>query len=184
MSVNIKSISIVALACYVGLVAAHFAWSQKPAVDASGRHSTYLVVYRPGPAWLPGKPASEQPLKEHGRYMLSLYKKGTLRFAGPFADNSGGAMAFEAANDDDAKAVVGADPAVASQVFVAELHPWSLMNWEQFLNKAAQTPADSSRDKTERTRVVMVRTLPCMDGEHQKVTRNCAQRLLSYRKIG
>src|SRR5258708_29264173 len=116
--------------------------------------------------------------------MLSLYKKGTLRFAGPFADNSGGAMAFEAADDDDAKAVVGADPAVASQVFVAELHPWSLMNWEQFLNKAAQTPADSSPDKTQRTRVVMVRTLPCMHAEHQKVTRNCAQRLLSYRKIG
>jgi uncharacterized protein len=142
MSMNIKSISVVTMTCYVGLLVAHFAWSQKPAPVAPGQRSTYLVVYRPGPAWLPGKPISEQPLKEHGRYMLSLYKKGTLKFAGPFGDNSGGAMAFEAADDDDAKAVIGADPAVASQVFVAELHPWNLMNWEKFLNKAALIPAD------------------------------------------
>src|SRR5258708_27994630 len=149
---KIKWSGSVAVAFYGGFVAALFAWSQKPAVDASGRHSTYLVVYRPGPAWLPGKPASEQPLKEHGRYMLSLYKKGTLRFAGPFADNSGGAMAFEAANDDDAKAVVGADPAVSMQGFVPELSPRSLMNWEQFLNKGAQDSSGSSRDQTQRAR--------------------------------
>ena len=33
---------------------------------------TFLIIYRPGPAWLPGKSVSEQPLKEHGRYMLGL----------------------------------------------------------------------------------------------------------------
>jgi hypothetical protein len=38
--------------------------------------TTFLVIYRPGPAWLVGKSVSEQPLKEHGKYMLSLYVKG------------------------------------------------------------------------------------------------------------
>jgi hypothetical protein len=38
--------------------------------------ATFLVIYRPGPAWLPNKPPSEQPLLEHGRYMLSLFAKG------------------------------------------------------------------------------------------------------------
>jgi hypothetical protein len=51
--------------------------------------ATYLVVYRPGPSWVAGKPLAEQPLKEHGRYMLELYGKGTLKFAGPFLDDSG-----------------------------------------------------------------------------------------------
>ena len=30
--------------------------------------ATYLVVYRPGPAWLTGKSVVDQPLKEHGKY--------------------------------------------------------------------------------------------------------------------
>ena len=38
--------------------------------------ATYLVIYRPGPAWLTSKSVMEQPLKEHGKYMLSLYIKG------------------------------------------------------------------------------------------------------------
>src|SRR5215470_2653235 len=80
--------------------------------------STYLVVYRPGPAWVSGKPLTEQPLKEHGQYMLSLYKKGILKLAGPFTDNAGGAVVFEAENEDDTKAVVAVDPAVTSKIFL------------------------------------------------------------------
>jgi hypothetical protein len=54
--------------------------------------ATYLVIYRPGPAWLTGKSVMEQPLKEHGKYMLSLYIKGSMRLAGPFTDNAGGGV--------------------------------------------------------------------------------------------
>jgi uncharacterized protein YciI len=99
------------------------------------RKATYLVVYRPGPAFISGKPLAEQPLKEHGRYMLSLYKQGTLKFAGGFSDNAGGAAAFEAASDDEARAIVAADPAVMSQVFLAEFHPWRWVDWERLIKK-------------------------------------------------
>src|SRR5262245_1331647 len=105
--------------------------------EAQKKKSTYLVIYRPGPAWIPGKPITEQPLKEHGKYMLSLYKNGALKFAGPFTDNAGGAVVFEAANEDEAKAVVAADPAVASKIFLHELHPWGLVDWEQRVKKVA-----------------------------------------------
>src|SRR5678815_1949428 len=105
--------------------------SASPQSEPARVKATYLVVYRPGPAWLPGRPLSEQPLKDHGRYILSLYVKGSLKSAGPFLDNAGGAAAFEAANDDEAKAVVAADPAVVSGVFVAEVHPWGLVDWER-----------------------------------------------------
>ena len=98
--------------------------------------ATYLVLYRPGPAWLAGKSVMEQPLKEHGKYMLSLYTKGSMKLAGPLTDNAGGAVLLEVANEAEAKAIVANDPAVKSGVFVYEMHPWKLQPWEDFAKKA------------------------------------------------
>ncbi len=78
----------------------------------------------------------EQPLKEHGKYMLSLYIKGSMKLAGPLADNAGGAVLLEVANEAEAKAIVTNDPAVKSGVFVYELHPWKLQPWEDFAKGA------------------------------------------------
>jgi uncharacterized protein YciI len=117
--------------------------------EAQKKKSTYLVVYRPGPAWIPGKPVKEQPLKEHGKYMLSLYKNGILKIAGPFTDDAGGAVMFEAENDEEANAIVAADPAVASKIFLSELHPWGLVEWERYVKNVAPssdagTPANAA----------------------------------------
>ena len=98
--------------------------------------ATYLVVYRPGPAWLTGKSVMEQPLKEHGKYMLSLYIKGSMRLAGPLTDNAGGAVLLEVSDEAEAKAIVANDPAVKSGIFVYEMHPWKLQPWEEFAKKA------------------------------------------------
>jgi uncharacterized protein YciI len=98
--------------------------------------ATYLVLYRPGPAWLTGKSVMEQPLKEHGKYILSLYVKGSMKLAGPFTDNAGGAVLLEVSNEAEAKAMVANDPAVKSGVFVYEMHPWKLQPWGEFAKKA------------------------------------------------
>ena len=98
--------------------------------------ATYLVVYRPGPAWLTGKSVMEQPLKEHEKYMLSLYIKGSMRLAGPLTDNAGGAVLLEVSDEAEAKAIVANDPAVKSGIFVYEMHPWKLQPWEEFAKKA------------------------------------------------
>jgi len=98
--------------------------------------ATYLVLYRPGPAWLTGKSVMEQPLKEHGKYMLSLYIKGSMKLAGPLTDDAGGAVLLEVSNEAEAKAIVTNDPAVKSEVFVYEMHPWNLQPWEKFAKKA------------------------------------------------
>ena len=102
--------------------------------------ATYLVLYRPGPAWLTGKSVMEQPLKEHGKYMLSLYIKGSMKLAGPLTDNAGGAVLLEVSNEAEAKAIVANDPAVRSGVFVYEMHPWKLQPWEKFAKKAKAAP--------------------------------------------
>ena len=96
---------------------------------------TYLVVYKPGPKWLQGKSMSEQPLKEHFKYMLSLYTSGVMRFAGPFAKDAGGAVVFDAVDDDEALKVVKNDPAVINQIFLFELNRWDLVNWDKYVKK-------------------------------------------------
>jgi hypothetical protein len=72
-------VGLAAVAFGIWVVANAAGWATAGAPTTT----TYLVVYRPGPSWLPGKPLAEQPLKEHGRYILSLYVKGALKSAGP-----------------------------------------------------------------------------------------------------
>ncbi|HLK64812.1 MAG TPA: YciI family protein [Bryobacteraceae bacterium] len=116
----------------------HTAGAQQAASDTTSKpngKSTYLVVYKPGPKWISGKPLAEQPLGEHGRYMASLYSKGDLKIAGPFTDGSGGALVVNASDEAAAKSIVMKDPAVVSGVFVYELHPWGLVDWESLIKK-------------------------------------------------
>lgn len=96
----------------------------------------FLALYRPGPAWLPDKPTIEQPLREHGRYMLELYRRGCLKFAGGFADHSGGAAAFEADDEEGARAIVDADPAVSTGVMVCRVQRWVLVDWASLASPA------------------------------------------------
>jgi uncharacterized protein YciI len=102
----------------------------------SAAKATYLVIYRPGPAWLTGKSVMEQPLKEHGKYMLGLYIKGSMRLAGPLSDDAGGAVLLEVSDEAEAKAIVTNDPAVKSGIFVYEMHPWKLQPWDELAKKA------------------------------------------------
>jgi uncharacterized protein YciI len=99
---------------------------------------TFMILYRPGPGWLPGKPQAEQPLQEHGKYILQLHVAGKLRFAGPFEDNSGGAAVIEVENEVEARDIVNSDPAVTSQVFEYDLHPFRLIPWEQYAKRSPQ----------------------------------------------
>ena len=96
----------------------------------------FLITYSAGAAFLAGKPLSEQPLKEHVAYMLDLHRRGTLRMAGGFADNSGGAAFIDAANVDEARQIAEADPAVKSKVFVYQLHQWNLVPWQRLIERA------------------------------------------------
>jgi len=100
-----------------------------------GQKLTYLLIYRPGPAWPQGKTVAELPLREHGNYMLGLYAKGSMKLAGPLTDNAGGAVVLEVADDAEARAIVANDPAVKAGLFVHELHPWAPVAWEKFLRK-------------------------------------------------
>ena len=96
---------------------------------------TFLVIYKPGPAWLQDKPLSEQPIEAHGKYMLNLYQAGAMRFAGPFGGNAGGAALLAVNSEVEAKEIANQDPAVLDGVFVYELYDWTLIPWESYLKK-------------------------------------------------
>lgn len=85
----------------------------------------FVVAYKPGPAWRAGVPMNRQALAPHAGYWTRLAHEGRAIGAGAFLDVDGGMALIVAAGMDDARAVVAADPAVTSGVFVAELHQWS-----------------------------------------------------------
>lgn len=105
---------------------------------------TYLVIYRPGPGWLEGKSLAEQPLMEHGKYMLSLYIKGSMMLAGPLTDGAGGAVVLQVAKESEAKTIVAGDPAVKSGVFLYEIHPWKLQPWAEFAKKTKNVTSQAA----------------------------------------
>jgi uncharacterized protein YciI len=106
-----------------------------PETAGASANSTFLVVYSAGPSFLPGKPLKEQPLKEHGKYMLDLYAQGSLVLAGGFLDESGGAVILNAPDQAAAIAITENDPAVRNGVFVYKLYPWRQQDWAQHLKR-------------------------------------------------
>ena len=100
------------------------------------KRQLYLAVYGPGPAWIPGQPTSAQPLREHGRYILDLHGRGQLRLAGPFPNDPGGAVLFEAEDEASASAIVDADPAVTSGIMVCTLRRWEPLDWTEIAGRA------------------------------------------------
>ncbi|MDH5824497.1 YciI family protein [Luteimonas sp. RD2P54] len=111
----------------------------------------FLVIYGPGPAWEPGKPTREQPLQEHGSYMLDLYEQGVLREAGGFADADGGAAVIHAADERQARAMLDADPVIERGVMTYTLRQWAPQDWQAIgerrrARRAQQASAPAPQD--------------------------------------
>ncbi len=103
--------------------------------DGQTAKLTFIAIYSPGPSWIKGKSVQEQPLKEHFQYMVNLFGKGIMKFAGPFGNADGGAVVFEAPDSMQAAATISADPAVKSGVMVPVIRQWELVQWDKYLKK-------------------------------------------------
>jgi hypothetical protein len=95
-----------------------------PAAAAQNASSLFVVLYRPGPAWRAGRPMSEQGLLPHGLYYRGLLNDGRLFAGGGFTSSEGGMAILKVADMEAARAIVEADPAVTSGIFVAQLEQW------------------------------------------------------------
>jgi uncharacterized protein len=95
-----------------------------PATRSSEGANLFVFIYRPGPAWRAGVPMKQQGLGPHGAYMQSLLDGGHLFAAGGFSDDDGGMAIITAADLDEARKLLSADPAVSSGIFVGDVEAW------------------------------------------------------------
>jgi uncharacterized protein YciI len=80
----------------------------------------YLVLQKRGPKWMAGKPAGEQALGNHGRYLQEQMRKGALQLAGPFLDDSGGLILYNARDEAEVRAIAEHDPGVMDGILAVE----------------------------------------------------------------
>lgn len=92
--------------------------------QAPAAQQLFLFQYSPGPAWRAGMPMREQGLGPHGAYMRQLQTEGRLFAGGGYTSDDGGMAIVAAADEAEARAILAADPAITSGIFVAEFRHW------------------------------------------------------------
>ena len=85
---------------------------------------TFAVIYRPGEAWLRGKPVSDQPLKDHLEFLMGLRESNELGMGGPFSDSSGGLVLLEVDGIEKAQDIISRDPAILEKILTAKVYEW------------------------------------------------------------
>ncbi len=71
----------------------------------------------------------------HRQYLASLKERGQLAASGPFTDDSGALIIYEASTREDAEALLQGDPFNKNGIFVTyQLRPWNpvIANRETF----------------------------------------------------
>jgi uncharacterized protein YciI len=96
--------------------------------------STLFLVFRdPGPSWVPGVPARQQPLwDDHAAFMDGLFEEGRVVLGGPYADCRHALVILEARDTEEALALFRGDPWEKAGI---SFHP-RLSNGQSFVTLA------------------------------------------------
>jgi uncharacterized protein YciI len=81
--------------------------------------------------YTPDKAKIEQVRPAHRKYLTGLLQQGKLAAAGPFTDDSGALIVYEADTPEQAEALLKADPFHTGGVFVR----WTLRPWKAVFGK-------------------------------------------------
>jgi uncharacterized protein YciI len=93
--------------------------------------NTFMILWAPGPAWVPGKTVREQPYwTQHAAFMDPLFENGTVVLGGPFADATGSLVIVKAENESEVADLFARDPFVVHDIFALR----SLKQWLLFLD--------------------------------------------------
>jgi uncharacterized protein YciI len=87
----------------------------------------HVIFHRPGPNWIVGRPAVEQPgVRQHVMHYRRWLAAGKLNMGGPHVDATGGGMMVPVAgvSADEARAFASEDPAVADGTLLYDVRPW------------------------------------------------------------
>lgn len=73
----------------------------------------------------------------HREYLKGLLDSGHLAISGPFTDDSGGLLVYEAETQEEAEALLRNDPFTKAGVFVS----WTMRGWRVIMANPALFPA-------------------------------------------
>jgi uncharacterized protein len=108
--------------------------------------------------YLPDKGRLQDAFQQHRGYLRTFLENGTLRAAGPFADDSGALWVLDVETIEEAEQIVRGDPAVAAGVFVSwKIRPLSY--WSAQESKGKCTLCRSS-DERHATNPLGAKTIP------------------------
>ena len=87
-----------------------------------------IAVYTPDASTI----AKARPA--HREYLVGLKEQGKLVISGPFADDRGGLLVYEAESPAEVEALIVEDPFARQGVFVSwEIRPWNVVMINQVL---------------------------------------------------
>ena len=85
----------------------------------------YMVLYTPGPQWLTGLPAYQQPgITDHVQYIDSIAGKQGKTMGGSFADGKSSASLWFGKTKMQVQQIVDSDPSIRSGLQQAEIKEW------------------------------------------------------------
>lgn len=87
----------------------------------------YAIVYTPGPAWVPGRPADQQALGPHNAYLQKLQAASKLFQVSHSPDGKTEVAVFEVTSQAEARQLLATDPAVGTRILNAELRRWHIV---------------------------------------------------------
>jgi uncharacterized protein len=87
----------------------------------------YAVIYTPGPAWIAGRPASQQALGPHNAYLQGLRAAHKLLQVSHSGDGETWMVLFEVESEAEARQLLTIDPAVRAKIVNAELRRWHIV---------------------------------------------------------
>lgn len=90
----------------------------------------FLVLFRPGPAWLTDTPLEKQPFTvEHAVHLKLLHKEQKVFMGGPCAEKSDllSVVVLQASSETEAFESIQDNPFVTQGVVEIEVHPWHVV---------------------------------------------------------
>ena len=103
-----------------------FAQSKKSADPASQIKQFWFVLLKKGPARNQDSLTAAKIQEGHLANITRLYEAGTLKVAGPFAEETlaQGLFIFDCPSKAELETLLHTDPAIKAGRLVAEIHPW------------------------------------------------------------
>lgn len=98
--------------------------AQPAATSQPAARQLFLFIYRPGPAWVAGRPMAQQDLRAHAAYHSQLVRDGRSVAGGGFVGLEGGMAIVRAADLAEAQLMLDRDPAIMNGVFAADIRHW------------------------------------------------------------